>query len=125
MGTSPSSTLRPPLPFFCLTPPRQSDAISLIGLLDHSPPQRPRHVTVCIDSFGCLSCVLQGDEAEGGDGVQHVFAIKTIQIPRILKAQWLKLLGISIITTYYNVESGPFCLKFTACMDERLIKLIH
>lgn len=69
--------------------------------------------------------MLQGDEAEGGDGVQHVFAIKTIQIPRILKAQWLKLLGISIITTYYYVESGPFCLKFTACMDERLIKLIH
>ena len=69
--------------------------------------------------------MLQGDEAEGGDGVQHVFAITTIQIPRILKAQWLKLLGISIITTYYNVESGPFCLKFTACMDERLIKLIH
>ena len=57
--------------------------------------------------------------------MQHVFAIKTIQIPRILKAQWLKLLGISIITAYYYVESGPFCLKFTACMDERLIKLIH
>ena len=124
MGTSPSSTLRPPLPFFCLTPPRQSDAISLIGLLDHSP-RSARAMLLYADSFGCLSCVLRGDEAEGGDGVQHVFAIKTIQIPRILRAQWLKLLGISIITTYYYVESGPFCLKFTACMDERLIKLIH
>ena len=108
-GTSPASTPRPPLPFFChlpyaAGPPRQTVAISLIGLccevrsqIASQPPQRPRHVTACIDSFGCMSCERQGDDAEGGDGVQHVFPIQTIQIPRILKTQWLKPLGISVI----------------------------